>query len=496
MSISEKHTGYEVVVPPVLAQALRDHLLADRSCEQMAVTLCGLHRLRGRLRLLTRHLILIPPEGFARQSATGLVLDQAIQRHILQLAAHEGLSQVDWHTHPGDGAPVSFSSTDDRNEERLARYLHQRLPRTLYASVVLNGTATAARVWEVENGKAVSIPMRPPNLSQSGLLPGNRDSDAIYESAEARFDRQVRAFGAEFQQRLRRFRVGVVGLGGIGSLVVEQLARLGVRHWVLVDPDRVEASNLNRLHGATMRDVAEERPKGIVAARTIKQIDPGASVISLSCSNFAPRALRALASCDLLIAATDTHASRLVLNALSCQYLIPLVHIGVNLETQTPTTLADVSGECALPPLGEWCLLCAGIIDSQRAGWELARPEEKASLQKAGYLDDTPSPAVYHLNGVIASLGVTEIHNAIWPYKPVRRYLMYRELEGELMAVEVPRHKNCMHCGQDGLLGLGELVPLWTPRRGRTRSIPDVPVGARSSTETEGLGAHDQGERA
>jgi hypothetical protein len=130
-----------------------------------------------------------------------------------------------------------------------------------------------------------------------------------------------------------------------------------------------------------------------------------------------------------------------------------------------------------IPSLGEWCLLCGGIIDAQRAAREIAPAEEKALLIDRGYIPDTPAPAVYHLNALVASLAVTEIHNLIWPYKPLHRYLVYRELGGEMMSVQVPKNEDCFHCGPKGLLGLGDLAPIWKPRRARTLASLPIPSG-------------------
>jgi hypothetical protein len=145
------------------------------------------------------------------------------------------------------------------------------------------------------------------------------------------------------------------------------------------------------------------------------------------------------------------------------------------LEPGDDEVFHDVSGEFVIPSLGEWCLLCSGVIDAQRATWDLAGPEEQAILAQRGYLIGVPAPAVYHLNSVVASLAVTEIHNFIWPYKPLKRYLVYRELEGELMALEVPRREFCLHCGPEGLLGLGDLAPFWNPQNGRTLMAHGLP---------------------
>jgi hypothetical protein len=467
---------YQLVIPSSMAQDLKSHLLGDRTREQMAIILCGLKRSGEYTCFLGRHLVLMPPEAFSHQSAGSLELAPAVQRYVLQLAAHECLSQVDWHTHPGDGPSVGFSGIDDRSERDLAVFLSKRIQGTLYASVVLNSRSMAARVWETKGGRPIPVPIAAPDFENPLSLPFSQEPSDESSFDMSRFDRQVRAFGVEFQRRLQALTVGIVGLGGLGSIIAEQLARLGIRNWVLVDPDQVEASNLNRLLGATARDVERERTKVTVAGRNIHRIDKNANVKVLRSSVFAKRALNALKKCNFLIAVTDNHASRLVLNALACQYLIPLVHVGVNLERGEDGTFQDVSGEFAIPPLGEWCLLCSGIIDAQRASWDLAAPEERSILVQRGYLADVPAPAVYHLNGIIASLAVTEIHNLIWQYKPLRRYLVYRELEGELMSLEVPHRESCMHCSPEGLLGLGDLTPFWSPRQ--KRSLLDVAIPA------------------
>src|SRR5206468_1741580 len=94
------------------------------------------------------------------------------------------------------------------------------------------------------------------------------------EASEVSFDRQVRAFGAAGQDRLREMRVGIVGLGGTGSIVLEQLAHLGVRRFLLMDPDFVERTNLNRLVGSTESDVGKSKVE--VATAYAKRINSSA----------------------------------------------------------------------------------------------------------------------------------------------------------------------------------------------------------------------------
>jgi hypothetical protein len=481
---------YQIVLPERMAKELPTHLLTDRSREQMAIVLCGKHESSTGIRLLGRHSVLMPPEAFAHQSAGGLTLRPEVQQRVLQMAAWEGLDQVDFHSHPGDGPHVGFSGTDDRNEQALAQYLAERLPGTHYASVVVNASSMAARIWQV-SGDEIRPRTIPAPPWDGSVWPVNGDGD-LAPSDLARFDRQISAFGRAFQQRLRALRVGIVGLGGIGAVVAEQLARLGVRAFVLVDHDVVEVSNLNRLLGATLKDAREEISKVKVAARTIKRIDADAEVISLRCTVFTERALRALSTCNVLMAATDNDASRFTLNALAAQYLIPIVHVGVNLGVQPDGRFDDISGEVVVPPVGSWCLLCAGIVDANRVVQDLARPEERMLLRERGYIPGVPAPAVYHLNATIASIAVAELHNVIAPYRPQRRYLVYRELEGELMNVNVPRTEDCLHCSPEGRLGLGDLAPLWRPER-HMAALPEAnnPDGSDGGFDESGTELFD-----
>ncbi|MCP2337966.1 ThiF family adenylyltransferase [Actinomadura rupiterrae] len=87
-----------------------------------------------------------------------------------------------------------------------------------------------------------------------------------------RHDRQIRAFGRHGQHRLRATTAAVVGAGGIGSLIAQGLAHLGIGRLIVVDPDVVEATNLNRLAGATPDDARDGTPKAEAAARTVRRI--------------------------------------------------------------------------------------------------------------------------------------------------------------------------------------------------------------------------------
>ena len=317
-------------------------------------------------------------------------------------------------------------------------------------------------MWEKDRGKVKPVPIhsiRTADFDDNGFNLKQKRS-AVGTLSDV-FSRQVLAFGTEFQRRLSEHRIGLIGHGGLGSIVVEQLTRLGVSDWVVVDDDHVELSNLNRLLGSVLHDAERGLPKVSLAQRNIFRINPKARVRRVNLSVGDKRALDYLKACTLLVVASDNHSSRLIANRLSVQYLIPLVHIGVNIDVSENKTINDISAEYAFSSLGEWCLHCGGIIDTQLAGWELADKETRKKIRERGYVKDTPAPAVYHLNATIASLAVAEIHNFVFPYKPIRRFLSYDELKGELMSLQVPSKNSCPVCSPDGgVIALGDLEQL------------------------------------
>ncbi len=540
--------NYTLSLTRPAAEMLQAHLLGDRSREQMAVTLCGVNRLHRELRLLVRDVILLPADAFRRQSAAQLELKPEVQAFIHARAHRHGLIEVDWHSHPGAGPVVGFSGTDDHYETAQAAYLAERMDGVPYGSIVVNDDALDARLWLTEvakpaGAKGKSEPAAAAPAPNRAGLPKAHPLQAILLGDLARripvtaqrlnrahaafispiFDRQVRAFGPDVQRRLAALRIRVIGVGGLGSALVAHLARLGVAHWVLVDPDIVELTNLNRLVGASAVDAQKARPKVYVARSSIRQAIAKATVRALKTDVFDPAAQRALKSCDLLIVATDNHSSRMAVNRLAVQYLIPLVHAGFNVSVApdlspdpspgrggAPTTplpsqgrgdggdrsVTDVSGEFAIPELGRWCLHCAGIVDPQAAGWELAPAGQRALLRQRGYVADTPAPAVGHLDGVVAALAAAEIHNLVAAFKPQHRYLTYDALHGELVPLSVggPGHKAiattaCPVCSpDDGVLGLGDLEPLPDYRRaGQTQlPAPNLALGRGQGHEAPG----------
>lgn len=95
-------------------------------------------------------------------------------------------------------------------------------------------------------------------------------------SSEERFSRTIIILGEEGVEKLRKARVAVFGAGGVGSFLIEALARAGIGHLDIIDSDKVEPSNINRQLIALTSTVG--RYKTEVVAERIKDINPDAEV--------------------------------------------------------------------------------------------------------------------------------------------------------------------------------------------------------------------------
>jgi tRNA A37 threonylcarbamoyladenosine dehydratase len=100
--------------------------------------------------------------------------------------------------------------------------------------------------------------------------------------------------------------VAVIGCSGRGSFVVEQLARLGVRPLVLVDPDVVEYKNLNRMLNAKSTDAALGTLKVRVLARAVAEMGLGTEVVPIASDLATPAAVRAVAGADVVFGCMDS----------------------------------------------------------------------------------------------------------------------------------------------------------------------------------------------
>jgi hypothetical protein len=250
--------------------------------------------------------------------------------------------------------------------------------------------------------------------------------------------------GANSEATLAAAKIGVVGLGGGGSHIVQQLAHIGVGQFVLFDPDHIDVSNLNRLVGGTLADVRERKLKTVIAQRVIEEVNAKARVTAVS-EDWRNRA-ELLRDCDILVGCVDSYASRGELEVAARRYVIPYLDIGMDVHRVGDEYV--LAGQVILSMPGQPCLRCVGFLNDAVL---------KAEAERYGQAGDRPQ--VVWPNGVLASVAVGIVVGLLTPWHTRSTETLYLEYDGNGISVERSnRMRNapsvCRHFGS--IEGLGD----------------------------------------
>lgn len=311
------------------------------------------------------------------------------------------------HNHRGSDH-VGFSPDDMASHKRGYPALTQ-ISGTTVGGLVLTPNAAAGDLWFPDGTSA--------NLAEL-VIPGNnlrrlRPSPApVSVNVDGIYDRQSRLFGDRGQHTLAQMTVAVVGLGGIGSILVELLSRLGVGHLILIDNETADATNLPRLVAAEPDDVDE--PKTEIAARNARRANPNTKLTLHQARVERPAVLGDLQQSDWIFLAADTDSARHWVNATVQRHLIPGTQTGVKVPVAKNGTIGRIHAVTRLLTPGDGCLWCNNLIDPTELAIEMQPDHERA---QARYVDQVPAPSVIALNCIAAAeavnhfmLAVTNLH--------------------------------------------------------------------------------------
>jgi hypothetical protein len=415
----------------------------------------------GGLRLLGRQLIMVDDGAYRRRSHDGMTIASEGYVGALGIANRLRAIPIWFHTHPGlEGIPLA-SPHDRVVDNEIADLFRLRADARFYGTLIVSPRP---------DGLAFSGGLHPESGANKAITHiwrvGNnwrmfRAFDAPGVEISSAYDRNIRAFGSGIQRALAELRVAVVGCGGTGSAVAEQLVRLGIRNLVLVDPDTLSASNVTRVYGSTPGDVGS--PKVEVAHRHLLRIAPELQCKTLLSKVTLESVARALVGCDLVFGCTDDNAGRLVLSRLASFLLIPVIDIGVLLSSDRAGILSGIDGRVTILTPGAACLVCRGRIDLARAAAELLTSDEQLRLQAEGYAPALQGvePAVVTFTTAVAAAAVSEMLERMTSYGPQPRptEILLRLHEREISTNIALPHKRHYCDPAAGKLGAATSIP-------------------------------------
>lgn len=339
--------------------------------------------------------------GFERQSAHALTPSGPQLSAAVGEALADGSSLIFVHSHPDARHPSSLSDLD---EETSAQWASTLVPLTgaPFGSLVWTPHGMEGVVYDsdmVRRVATVEVVGQRRRRVLSARPSVDRDQTAID-------DRQRRALGELGNHLLRQLSVAVVGAGGTGSVLAEQLARMGVSELLIIDPDRLDtASNLRRVVGSHHDDLTQHRPKAEVVVDHIVGLGLGTKASAIVEDVREDQIALSLLDVDVLVNTTDTHSSRATLNQLAQQYAIPLIDVGAAIGT-TQDGISGMPVELRIVLPDGPCLWCLGVLDPKRIRLENLPAQERKRLVAEGYGADVdaPVPSIAALNGMAASM--------------------------------------------------------------------------------------------
>ncbi len=385
-------------------ETLEAHLAASND-EQAAFLICRTAQTDGETRLLVREFLPVTGEDIIEQSPVHMKIAPRAYTSAMKRANEENSCLIFVHSHP-NGYP-DHSGQDDVEEAKLFKTAYTRI-RTpgVHGSLVLTSQGlSSARVW-LPDGTSTDIE----RIRIIGRRARFWFSDQGAAELPQFFDRQVRAFGPDIQRLLSRLRVGIVGVGGTGSCVLEQLIRLGVGTLIISDGERFESSNVNRVYGS--RVVDDNIAKIKIAQRLAADIGLGTKMELIDKPISYQSALKKFRDCDIVFGCTDDELGRSLLNSFAIYYYVPVFDMGVKIDSEDGV-IRSINGRVTTLMNGAACLHCRGRISAERiaaqAKWE-ADPEGAQALQDEGYLPELgdPAPAVVAFTTTVAASAVTE----------------------------------------------------------------------------------------
>ncbi|MGO8990129.1 MAG: ThiF family adenylyltransferase [bacterium] len=449
-----------VVIPQDISEELQS--IASFPKETAGVMLAGVAEApNGDIRVLARSMRWVKESAYNRRERYGLTIQSEGYVHALAEAETLGAACIWVHTHPGQDASPRPSKHDRTVDDEIADLFRLRSGSPYFGTLIFSPHSPGlgfTGYLQREGDDSVQIERMWQIGNRWRLL---RACDSSMPQLSPIFDRNVRAFGAAVQQTLGDLVIGIVGCGGTGSVVAEQLVRLGVRHLTLVDPDELSESNLTRVYGSTLSDVGQ--PKVNILKHHLMGIAPDLRCETVQSMVMLEAAARCLIGCDVVFGCTDDNAGRLVLSRLATYLLTPVIDCGVLLSSDADGQLTGIDGRVTILTPGQACLVCRDRINLARAGAELLTPDERVRRQDEGYapaLTQT-EPAVVAFTTLVGATAVSELLERLVGYGPEPRpsEILLRCHEREI-SINIARPRKGHYChSSSGKLGIGMTQP-------------------------------------
>jgi len=257
--------------------------------------------------------------------------------------------------------------------------------------------------------------------------------------------RTIETWGSDEQLKISRMTVGIVGVGSVGSMVGENLARIGVGNVVLIDYDKVEEHNLDRLLYATKKDVGKFKSEFFKTKILKHSVNENVKVKSIIQPIQSQSAFRSVLDCDIIFSCVDRPLARDVLNHIAYAYLIPVIDGGIAVNKRHDK-FSDARWSSHIITYGHKCMLCRKQYTTSDVSMELDGSLEDPSYiehlhSKRGFGNENVFPFSQNLSSIEVLMMIHFLLSKDW--WPKLNRLEYNFLSGQINKDESPCNKEC-----------------------------------------------------
>lgn len=427
-------------------------VLSEQENESVAFMTGKYFETKEKIIFLPENFITAKENDYLKRSTYHLEISPLYINRVLNVAEDLNNTVIMVHSHPGYVGKPYYSMSDDYGEsltsETISKCLNNNPP---VGSMLFGNTHINARAWLGLSKKKI-------NTNISVLYPDslqilqNINYNKKRKLKKTFFDRQTKITGHTAQEIIENLDIGIVGLGGTGSSISEQLVRVGIRNLRLVDFDKFEQSNWARLYGSSWADITKRKYKVDIVGDHLMRINQRLKIERIKQSVMKDDVLKTLANCDVIFSCLDRHAPRAVLNEISYQCYIPIIDVGVGLLKNEMNTIGGSVRASLIGP-GLPCMYCQNIISSEVITAENLSPEEYLSRRAEGYVSDLDLNvgSIINYTTLASSLGITIFLDLILNNKSINYSSLILDIASkEVLKLQSKINEDCICLKRQG----------------------------------------------
>ena len=445
-------------------------------------------------------------DAYAFRSPVSVILEPRYMMGLLldcEMDRPYGVLEI--HCHPFE-EQSRFSAIDDRWIHGVRRAFERDNPGCLFLRAVMGRAEPGFSLEAFDPGAGAWAPVPEFHVVsgtgsrrvRSVFADGNDHCNAPPASWNETYQRTAMARTPGEDARIATARVAVVGAGGLGWEVARGLAAIGIRDISLIDADRIETANLNRLIEATPYDAVRGTPKVDRLGALLRAHDPHRRVRRIREDFPGPRSVAEIQRSDLVITCVDRDPARFQVLRLCVRHLVPAIDCGTAIAMDPATGReASRNGHVWLYRPGSGCCWVQMGLSGSSLWSESLQSAQRAAGYVIGAEPGPAPPSVQTINSFTASTAVALAESWLAGRAPERNMILLSqthrpEFDVTSHAVTARGNDDCPLCGKDGLEGWGgnpfeenatepSLVP----------AIPDI-VPSATSDETADPGETDE----